>query len=397
MSHSIYSGLKVLDLSRIISGPNCTMLLADMGADVIKVEKRGEGDTSRAYEPFVNGESMYHYVLNRNKRSMELDFRSKDGKRILFELAKKADVIVQNFKPGTLAKMGLSEEVLREVNPGVIIVNISGFGQTGPYANRPGFDAIAQAMSGLMSLTGDPDGPPTMMGAFVIDYMTGLYALIALQGALYERNKTGIGQSVEACLLDSAISILLTDIPYQTIFNRTITRVGNRDRITAPGNVFKTKNDEWVFCVAGTDDFFKRFAKTSGNDFLIESDEYSTIEKRLERVDEVEKYLGDWIAKYTTDEIVQICADAGITCAKVETLEDVVENPQLKYRGKIMEVEHPKVGKIPMQGFPIGFSKSPVELRYAPPTLGEHTDEILKEWLSLSSEEIAELRNNKII
>ncbi len=397
MEKSIYEGLKVLDLTRIISGPYCTMLLGDMGADVVKVEKRGEGDTSRTYGPYVNGESMYYYVLNRNKRSLSLDFRSPKGKKLLFELARGADVIIQNFKPGTIAKMGIGEEQLRKVNPRVIFVNISGFGQEGPYAERPGFDAVAQAMSGIMSVTGMPDQTPVKTGAFIIDYMTGLYALIALQGALYERERSGVGQSVEACLLDSAISVLLTGIPYQKLLNHTVTRMGNRDGVTAPSNVYRTKDGEWVLFIAGSDDFFGKFARISGQEFLLEDERFSSIPKRLEHEDEVDQYVAGWIGQLTAAEVVSQCAEAGITCAKVDTMADVVDNPQLRYRHKIIEVEHPKVGVVPMQGFPFDCSRSPLTVRYAPPMLGENSEEILRDWLDLSDGEISRLAEEGVI
>lgn len=397
MGTSIYEGLKVLDLTRIISGPYCTMLLGDMGADVIKIEKKQGGDTSRAYAPFFNGESLYYYVLNRNKRSLALDFRSEGGRRLLFALAKEADVIVQNFKPGTLEKIGLGEKRLREENPRVIIVNISGFGQDGPYAERPGLDAVAQAMGGLMSVTGRPDQPPTKTGYFVIDYMTGMYATIALQGALYERERSGRGQSVEACLLDSAVSVLLTNIPYQLLFDHTVPRIGNRDGVTAPANVYQTRDGEWILFMAGSDDFFGKFARISGQEFLLEDERFSSIPKRLEHEDEVDQYVAGWIGQLTAAEVVSQCAEAGITCAKVDTMADVVDNPQLRYRHKIIEVEHPKVGVVPMQGFPFDCSRSPLTVRYAPPMLGENSEEILRDWLDLSDGEISRLAEEGVI
>lgn len=397
MKKGIYNGLKVLDLSRVIAGPYCSMLLADMGADVVKVEKKGSGDHSRAYFPKVNGESLYFFVMNRNKRSLELDFRSEEGRKILFDLACKADVIVENFRPGTLSKMGLEPEAIREVNPGVIIASISGFGQEGPYAHRPGFDAIAQAMSGLMSLTGDPDGPPMMTGAFFVDHMTGMYAAMAIQAALYQRQQTGRGQNVEACLLDSAISVLLTAIPQQLVNGETMTRIGNDDRYTAPSNLFKTKDGEWVYCIAGTDEFFRRFAIASNKEFLLEDERFATVEGRMAHRAEVEKHMEDWIKEHTADEIIEITEKAGITCAKVETIAGVVKNPQLAYRKKIIEIEHPKMGKVPMQGFPFGFSDTELEVRYPAPMLGQHSAEVLKEWLGFDDQRIDELRAKNII
>jgi crotonobetainyl-CoA:carnitine CoA-transferase CaiB-like acyl-CoA transferase len=398
MQKGIYDGLRVLDLTRVISGPYCAMLLADMGADVIKIEKRGDGDITRIYHPIINGESVYHFVLNRNKRSMELDFRSKEGKEILLGLAEKADVIVENFRPGTLEKMGLNGEKLREKNPGLVIAHISGFGQDGPFAQRPGFDAVVQAMSGLMSLTGDPNGPPTVGGTFFVDYMTGVYTAVAILAALHDREKMGRGQDVETCLLDSAMSILLTAIPYQILLNQTVTRVGNRDRISAPGNIFKTKDGEWVLCLAGgTEDHFRRFAEASNMEFLLKDPRFADFDSRLKYVDDIEKYMADWIAKYNVNEIIEITAEAGITCAKVETIADLVKNPQVVHCEKIIEITHPKAGKIPMQGFPFHFSKTPAQVRYPAPMLGEHSEEILKEWLGFTENQINSMRESGTI
>lgn len=398
MKHGILDGVKVLDLSRIISGPYCGMLLASMGADVVKVEKRGEGDTTHSYTPFINGKSLYNFVLNINKRSLELDFRSEKGKEILLQLAEKADVIIENFRPGTLEKMGLDYETVKKINPGIIVTHISGFGQKGPYAQRPGFDAISQAMSGLMSLTGSPDGPPTLSGTYIIDYLTGAYGALATIAALYEKQKNNTGQEIELCLIDSAITTLLIAIPRQILLNETVTRTGNRDKYAAPGNTFKTKNNEWVLCMAGaSEEHFQRFVKITNQEFLLEDERFSTGASRLKNADEIEKYVARWIAQHETEELIEIANNAGITCAKVETLADVVKNPQLAYRGKIIGVDDPVMGEVPMQGFPFDFSETPASVRRPAPSLGQHSEIVLKEWLNFNDNQIIELRNNKII
>ena len=394
---NIYDGLKVLDLSRFIAGPYCGMMLGDLGADVVKVEKAGSGDLSRALSPKINGESLYHFVLNRNKRSLTLDFRSEKGQEILLDLMEQADIIIENFRPGTLEKMGCGVEEIQKRNPKAIIVRISGFGQKGPYSERPGFDALAQAMSGLMSITGDPQGPPMLGGTFYIDYATAMYSTIGVLTALQYRSQTGRGQVIESTLLGSAVSLLLTAIPAQMMCGETINRVGNRDRYSAPANTFITKDQDWVIFIAGTDQLFERFVKAADKEYLLDDDRFNTHDSRLENATEIEKIVSEWIAQFTTSEILKITTEAGITCSKVETIKDVVDNPQLKYEEKIIKVEHPKVGAVPMVEFPINFSDTEIEMRYPAPTLGEHSTEILKEWLGLNEVKIQTLKQGRII
>jgi len=253
-------GIRVVDLSRFIAGPYCAMLLGDMGADVIKVEPPGRGENSRTFAPFIEGESLYTMVFNRNKRSLTLDLRSEQGKNVLRSLLQKADVLVENFVPGTLEKMGLDWDTLKALNPRLVVTRISGFGQDGPLARKPCFDVIAQTMSGLMDITGEADGRPTMAGTYVVDYATGLYATIGTLGALQSRTRTGAGQVVDVALLDSAMSMLMTAIPEQMLLGRTMTRRGNRDRYAAPANTFPTKDGAWVHFVVAAEPMFRLLA-----------------------------------------------------------------------------------------------------------------------------------------
>ena len=284
-------GLRVLDVSRFIAGPYCAMLLGDMGADVIKVEPPERGENSRSYGPFVDGESLYTMVFNRNKRSLTLDLRSDQGKQLMGDLLRKADVLVENFVPGTLEKMGFDEATLKTLNPRLIVTRISGFGQSGPLSTKPCFDVIGQTMSGLMEITGDPDGHPTMAGTYVVDYSTGMYATIGTLGALQARERSGEGQVVDVALMDSALSMLMTAIPEQVLHGRTITRHGNRDRYAAPSNTFPTRDGDWVHLVCAGDVMFRGLAKAMGNAGLAEDSRYENNVVRMQNVDELEELI----------------------------------------------------------------------------------------------------------
>ena len=384
-------GIKVLDLCRYISGPFCTMQLGDMGADIVKVERK-EGEETRAITPKIAGESLYVMMYNRNKRDLGLDFRHPDALAILKDLAAQCDVLVENFRPGTLEAMGLGWDVLHALNPRLVVVRISGFGQDGPIANRPCFDVIAQATSGLMSMTGAAEGPPTMAGTFMIDYATGLYAVIGTLAAIQARNHTGIGQVVDVSLLDSAVSFLMTAIPEYLLLGREATRNGTRDRFVAPANNFQSGDGEWVHISAGTDALFPRFAKVAGLPGLLEDPRFENVAARVRNVQAVEDEVSKFAARHTAEQIVLLMEQAGVPCAKVARISDVVADPQLRHRNQIVELDVPSAGKVPMHGLSIKFSGTPGSIRRPPPRIGEHTDEVLADWAGYSSDKIAALR-----
>jgi crotonobetainyl-CoA:carnitine CoA-transferase CaiB-like acyl-CoA transferase len=385
-------GIRVVDLSRFIAGPYCAMLLGDMGADVVKVEPPGRGENSRGYAPFVEGESLYTMAFNRNKRSLTLDLRSDAGKDVLRGLLAKADVLVENFVPGTLEKMGLDRATLEALNPRLIVTRISGFGQEGPLARKPCFDVIAQAMSGLMDITGEADGRPTMAGTYVVDYSTGLYATIGTLGALQARQRTGRGQVVDVTLLDSAMSMLMTAIPEQKLLGRTMKRRGNRDRYAAPANTFPTQDGEWVHLVVSGDAMFAPLAKLMGQPELAADPRFRNNDGRMQNVEELEALVSAWTSTLAAAELLQKLQEGGIPSAKVASVADLVEHPHLAHRNQILELPHPKAGKVPMQGFSVRFDDSPMQLRHPPPLLGQHTGDILQEWLGMSPERIGKLR-----
>ena len=390
-------GVRVVDLSRFIAGPYCAMLLGDMGADVVKVEPPGRGENSRGFGPFVEGESLYTMVFNRNKRSLTLDLRSDRGKAVLRDLLRHADVLVENFVPGTLEKMGLAWEALQALNPRLVVTRISGFGQSGPLSRNPCFDVIAQTMSGLMDITGDPGGRPTMSGTYVVDYSTGLYAVIGTLGALQARHRTGLGQVVDVALLDSALSMLMTAIPEQMLLGRTMTRRGNRDRYGAPANTFPTRDGAWVHLASAGEPMFRALANAMGRPELGTDPRFRDNDARMENVEALEALIADWTRTLPAQELLAALQGIGIPSAKVATVSELVEHPHLAHRGQILRMEHPKAGTVPMQGFAVRFGDSPMQLRHPPPTLGQHTGAVLQEWLAMSDEDVSALRAGGVV
>jgi crotonobetainyl-CoA:carnitine CoA-transferase CaiB-like acyl-CoA transferase len=391
------AGLKVLDLSRFIAGPLCGMLLGDLGAEVVKVERPRSGDEARALGPRLGGESLYVMVFNRNKRSLTLNFRDPRAQRLLRELTRQADILIENFRPGVMESMGCSWDALREVNPRLIMARVSGFGQDGPLASEPCFDVIGQAMSGLMEITGQADGPPTMAGTYVVDYSAAFYATIGVLAALEHRHATARGQLVDVSLLDSAVSLLVTAIPEQLHLGRAPTRDGNRDRYAAPAQTFRAGDGVWVHVVGGNEAHFPRLARAMKREDLLSDPDFATLGARCRNVDRIERVVADWIARMTGDEAVAALKRAEVPAARVATLADVVANPQLRHREQIVEVEHPSAGRIAMPGLTMKLSESPASVRRSPPRLGEHTDEVLREWLAVSPDHVAQLRADGIV
>jgi len=390
-------GIRVLDISRVLAGPFCCMLLGDMGADVVKVERVGRGDDVRSVGDKVGGESLYYLMMNRNKRGVTLDFRDPRGIALLKDLVRETDVLVENFRAGTMEKMGCSYEVLREINPRLVMASISGFGQDGPYRDFAAFDMIAQAMSGLMDLTGEPDRAPVTTGTFLVDYASGLYAAIGILGALRARDASGVGQHVDVALLDTAVSFLVTAIPEYLLLGKTMTRRGNRDRYAAPANLFEARDGRYVFIASATDSLFPRLLDVMGRRDVLDDPRFATNEARMQHVEESEAMLTDWVAERTADEVVELVRGAGLPCAKVATIDEVVEDPQLKHREMLVELDHPTAGRVPMHGLNVHFSETRQQIRRPPPTLGQHNEEVYGEWLGLGPGRVAELKTSGVI
>ncbi|MER9934181.1 CoA transferase [Mesorhizobium sp. M0088] len=374
-------GLKVLDLSRFIAGPYCAMVLGDLGADVAKIERVQGGDDVRALSPKIKGESVYFFVFNRNKRSLTLDFRDPESQRLLRQLIGQADVLIENFRPGTMEKMGLGWDAVREINPRIVMARISGFGQTGVRAGEPCFDAIAQALSGLMSLTGEADGPPTIAGTFVVDYATALYSAIGILAAIEERHRTKLGKLVDVSLVGTGISLLVTAIAERGVLGRIMSRVGNRDRYSAPAQVFKTKDGEWLYLIAGNDVHFPRLVRAMGRQDLLGDPRFSTLQARMANVDAIELIVGAYVAEAKSEDLLRDMRAAEVPCAKVADLDALLDDPYVQEAGHIVTMEHKVMGRVPVQANPIKLDGQRLQMRMAAPLLGEHSSDIVADWI----------------
>lgn len=391
-------GIKVVDLSRFVAGPYCGMLLADLGAEVIKVEK-STGEDTRNIPPFFNnveGDSHYAAALNRNKRAITLNFRKKRAKDVLRKLFEWADIIIENFRPGTLEKMGFSPSEIHEINPKAILARCSAFGQTGPYSQRPGFDAIAQAMGGIMSITGREEDPPLLAGTYVVDYITGMHAAVGILSALHQRSTTKKGQVVDVSLYESAVSILVSMIPTYHQIKTIPKRVGNGDRYATPANAFETKNG-WVYMLASNQGLWEKLCKLMDREDLLRKDHLKTVHDRLKNKDEVNSIVKDWVFHFERDELIELLNEKGIPCAPIQDVSDILYDEHLKIREQIITVNHPKAGPVAMSGVTIKLSDSPGKIRYGIPLIGQHNEEIYLNELGFKTEEYEELTNQGVI
>lgn len=390
-------GMRVLDFSRFVAGPYCAMLLGDMGAEVVKIERPGAGEVARGVEPGVDGQSYYCFVVNRNKKGLSIDFRSDQGRAILRDLVARADVLVENFRPGVMEAMGLDWPTVQAINPRLVMVRISGFGQDGPLAGRQCFDAVAQAMSGIMAITGQPGGPPTLAGTTIIDYTTGMYGAMGALAALNARHTTGRGQLVDVSLLDSATSLLLSAIPDQVMGGVRIPLRGNRDRFSAPTNTFPTADDRWVLINCAEDAMFGRMTAAMGQPALAQDPRFADVQARLAHVEALEALIADWTRTLDADEVVAAMDRANVPSAKVATMDEVIANQQLRHRGQITEIAHQSGARVTAQGVTMHLSDTPLTIRRALPYVGEHSDEILTAWLGYSPQSVNDLKIRGII
>lgn len=381
-------GVRVLDLSRFIAGPLCAQMLGDMGAHVIKVERPG-GEDARHHEPFFKGESVYTMVFNRNKHGVTLNTRHQAAKEILESLVRQSDVLVENFRPGTLAEMGFSYERLQQLNPRLVVTSISGFGQTGPLSQRALFDAIAQAMSGLMSLTGK--GEPTLTGTFIADYVAGFHGVIGTLLALQHREKTGQGQVVDVASLDAMFSCLSTYPSAAAMLGENPRRSGSRDPLTGPANVFKA-SDGYIYMHAGTNSLFARLCDAMGRRDLATNPDFAEGSNRMRNIEKIEAIVAAWLGAQTIESAGAALTSAGIPWGPVNTVADVVGSEQIASREMMLDVTHPTLGVIKLPGIPVKLSKTPGAVRKAPPLVGEDNDAIYRELLGFSAERISQLK-----
>lgn len=388
-------GIRVLDLSRFIAGPYCAMLLGDMGADVIKVE-RPSGEDVRGSGPFKDGESLYVILYNRNKRGITLNNRDERGRRLLTELIEWADVIVENYRPGTMAAMGFDFESIQKINPRAILTSISGFGQTGPLRDRAVFDAIAQAMGGLMASTGPADGDPMLAGTFVADHVAGLHAAYATVSALMARERTGSGQLVDIALLDSLFSCMGPPVQAAITLGEARPRLGNRDSVTAPANLFRTA-DGHVYVHCGTNPLFRRFCEMIGRPELSEDPRFVNAEARVANVEATESLVSRWVGDMSTEAAAAAFEEAGIPAGPVLGLDQLAGHEQIEARGMIAEIEHSKLGPLKTTGVVAKLSGNAGSVRRAAPTIGEHTAEVLSEICGVTEAELSELRSDGVV
>jgi formyl-CoA transferase len=372
------NGIRVLDLSRVLAGPYCTMVLGDLGADVIKVESP-EGDETRGWgPPFVEGESAYYLCVNRNKRSIVVDFKTDEGRRIIHELIKRSDVLVENFRPGTLARFTLDFQSVVKANPKLIYCSITGFGQTGPLRDKPGYDFMIQAVGGLMSITGEPQGEPMKVGVAVADLFAGQNAVIAILAALQARDQTGKGQHLDISLFDSQVAMLANVASNYLISGNLPGRYGNAHANIVPYQSFQA-SDAWFVIAVGNDKQFERLCEVIGKKELVSDARFTLNAERVKHRDELIFILKPIFLTRTANEWLSMLESAGIPCGPINTLDKVFSMPQVEEREMLIHMQHGEIGDLRLVGSPLKFSDTPVDYRRPPPRLEEHTDEVLKE------------------
>jgi len=400
------SHIRVLDLTRILAGPWATQNLADLGAEVIKIERPGSGDDTRAWgPPFLkdrhgedSAESAYYLSVNRGKKSVTLDIAAPEGGRIARELAAKCDVLVENYKVDGLKKYGLDYESLRKLNPGLIYCSVTGFGQDGPYAARPGYDFIFQGMGGFMSITGErddlPGGGPQKAGIAVTDVLTGLYACIAINAAIVHRERTGQGQCIDMALMDTLVAFNANQILNYWCSGNIPRRWGNAHINICPYQVFATSDGHLILAV-GNDSQFRNFCKAAGREELSEDARFRTNPDRLKNRDLLVPIVEAIMRGRSKNAWISALEAAGVPCGPINNMQEVFENPQVRHRGLRVEIPHP-AGSVPTVASPMRFSETPVTYDVPPPMLGQHTDEILQGLLGMSAQQIADLRESGV-
>ncbi len=400
--------VRVLELSRVLAGPWAAQTLADLGASVIKVEKPGAGDDTRSYAPpyaanrdgSQSSESAYFLSTNRGKRSVTIDFIHPEGQKLVQALAAKSDVVIENFKVDGLAKYGLDYPSLQPLNPGLIYCSITGFGQTGPYRHKPGYDFMIQGIGGLMSITGEPDqrpgGGPMKVGVAVADIFTGLYAAIAILGALAHRDRTGGGQYIDLALLDTQVAVLANQAMNYLVTGVAPQRLGNAHPNIVPYQVF-VASDGHIIVAVGNENQFARMCEVIGRSELASDARFATNASRVNNRDELIAILQGIFAARTMRDWLESLERAGVPCGPINTVADVFADPQVQARGLKLDLPHPSIGSVPSVANPIKYSATPISYRSAPPMLGADTDEILREMIGVPPEEIARLRKAGIV
>ncbi len=389
--------IKVLDLTRVLAGPFCTMILSDLGAEVVKLEMPVTGDDARSFGPFKNGKSLYFVSINRNKKSISLNLKSEKGKQIFKQLLPQFDVLVENFRPGTMEKLGLGYETLKEIHPGLIYAASSGFGHSGPYSKRPSYDILAQAMGGIMSITGWPDSPPTRVGMSLGDITASLYTAIGINAALYQRTHTGIGQKIDISMLDCQVSILENALTRFQVEGKSPKPIGNRHPTITPFQAFKASDDYFVIAV-GNDNLWKTFCNAIQRKDLIDDPRFRTNGFRTQNVDTLTTILEPVFAEKSSGEWLKIIEEAKIPCAPINSVDKLFDDLQIQARNMIVDVEDKEAGSVKISGNPIKMTAVPeVSHRQPAPDVGEHNDEVFHQLLGLDNESIKKLRDQGVI
>ena len=389
-------GIRVLDLTQIMAGPYCTMMLGDMGADVIKVEKPNGGDDARRMgPPFIEGESAAFLGINRNKRSIVVDLRADRGRELARRMARESDILVQNFRPGAIERMGLGYEQVWELNPAIVYCTISGFGATGPYARRGGFDLVTQGMSGLMSVTGHPGAPPTKIGVPICDLNAGMFAALGILTAYINRLRTGQGQHVDTSLLEAGIAYTFWESAMYFATGDAPGPRGSAHRLTAPYQAFET-SDGYVNIGAANQANWERLCAAIGRDELVSDARFAEPKDRMNNLDELVSTLEHTFAQQTSEHWLDVLESANVPAGPIYDLAQMYDDPQVRAREMVVETEHPVAGSVKNIGIPIKLSDTPGRFQRPAPTLGQHTDEVLRD-LGRSDAEIESLRSERVV
>ena len=389
-------GIRVVDLSRVLAGPFCAMLLSDLGADVIKVEDTVSGDESRTWPPHKDGESAAYLVINRNKRDMALDLKAPEGVEIVKRLVREADVLIENFRTGTMESFGLGYDVLAAINPRLVYCSVSAFGRTGPRKDGAGYEALMQAFSGIMSITGEPDGPPVRCGISFLDLTTGIFSAFGILNALLYRERTGLGQRVDASLLETAVTLLNYHAEGYLLTGAIPKALGSSHPSVVPYRNFRCSDGQWVFIAAANNRLWRRLAPVLGVGDLVEDPRFASNQERVKNRRELEPALEKAIARHDRSALLDKLEKAGVPATPVNTVDQVMDDPQTAARQMLGRVLHPRLGEIPVIGTPVKFSRMNAGPRTAAPLHGQHTDEILGEH-GYTAEQIASFRTKKVV
>lgn len=389
-------GIKILDLTRVLAGPYCTMVLGDLGADIIKVEIPDTGDDSRQFGPYMNSESAYFMSLNRNKRSITINLKHELGKNLLKQMVKEVDIIVENYRPGTMEKLGLGYGTLKEINPKLIYAASSGFGHTGPYSKRPAYDGVVQAMGGIMSITGPKGGKPTRVGPSIGDIAAGMFTAIGILAAVTSRYVSGKGQKVDVAMLDCQVAMLENAIARYEVTGNVPVPEGNRHTSIVPFEPFDTLDGQIMIAV-GNDTLWKQYCRVIDFEALARNPKFNSNPNRNENYDELRPILAKQMKLKKSNDWEKLFNESGVPNGPINTVKEVMYDQQVLAREMIVEVDHPTAGKLKMPGIPIKLSDTPGSIRIPAPLLGQHSSEILKEILNLDQTTINQLLENNVI